>query len=95
MFYLNRDVPSEFMANLTEQQNPTVDNYADQNPLDQNIRSGSGFEQFTYAQILAGQNTNPPTKEAKETSEIKAIGGIDYKSDIQANKDLDNIPGTG
>lgn len=73
MFYISRDVPSEYM-----QKGTNANNYADENALDQNIRSGSGYAQYTYDDILSGKSTVIPDSEAKSTAEIKKIGGIDY-----------------
>ncbi|WP_342274831.1 lipoprotein [Spiroplasma endosymbiont of Cantharis lateralis] len=88
MFYISRDVPSEFVDN--ELTGPAQ---ADRNALDQNIRSGSGFEQFTYAKALNGtiSGETVPLIEAKDKDGIKTIGGIDYHEDILANTSLDNL----
>ncbi|ALD66263.1 lipoprotein [Spiroplasma cantharicola] len=88
MFYISRDVPSEFIDNKL-----TGPAQADRNALDQNIRSGTGFEQFAYAKALNGTNSGEavPITEVKDKQEIKNIGGIDYHEDIQANTSLDQL----
>ncbi|WP_342274830.1 lipoprotein [Spiroplasma endosymbiont of Cantharis lateralis] len=92
MFYISRDVPSHFQDNGL-----TGAAQADQNALDQNIRSGSGFKQFTYAEALNGtllENDIP--KEITDKDEvISQLKAIDYKNDIQANKALDNLENPG
>ncbi|AUF83709.1 hypothetical protein CXP39_02780 [Mesoplasma syrphidae] len=91
MFYISRDAPSYFDDNGL-----TGPAQADQNALNQNVRSGSGFEQFTYAKALNGtilEDSDIP-QEAKSVEDVIKIGGIDYQKDIQKNTDLDN-PGEG
>ncbi|WP_342258408.1 lipoprotein [Spiroplasma endosymbiont of Dioctria linearis] len=92
MFYISRDVPSHFQDNGL-----TGPAQADQNALDQNIRSGSGFKQFTYAEALNGNLlANAIPKEITDKEEvIKELKAIDYKNDIQANKALDNLENPG
>ncbi|WP_027063095.1 lipoprotein [Mesoplasma seiffertii] len=87
MFYISRDVPSEF-----QQKGDSIHNLNDNNALNPNIRSGSGFKQFTYAKALNGTLTRDQlVPEAKTKAEIKAIGGIDYQEDIEKIKGLDNL----
>lgn len=85
MFYLSRDVPSEFKSN-----NLVGEAMADRNALDQNIRSGAGYEQFTYAKALNGMLKSFTKQEAKTKEEVVKIGGIDYDDAIEKVTDLDN-----
>ncbi|WP_027062989.1 hypothetical protein [Mesoplasma seiffertii] len=89
MFYISRDTPSLFEDN--GQEGPAQ---ADKNALNENIRSGSGFEQFTYAKALNGTFETKDLK-PEEVVDIKNVGGIDYKEDIQNNTDLDNLENPG
>ncbi|QBQ07299.1 bifunctional chitinase/lysozyme [Spiroplasma gladiatoris] len=88
MFYLTRDYPSEFMSNGLGK-----DALADTNPIDQNIRSGSGYEKLTYAKVLSGkmaENDIPLEKTKKE--DLKTLDGfLDYDNDIRNNKSLDEV----
>ncbi|AUF83436.1 hypothetical protein CXP39_01290 [Mesoplasma syrphidae] len=87
MFYISRDVPSEF-----QKKGNSIYNLSDDNALNQNIRSGSGFKQFTYAKALNGTlKREHLVPEAQTKAEIRVIGGIDYQEDIEKVKALDNI----
>ncbi|QEH61624.1 bifunctional chitinase/lysozyme [Spiroplasma chinense] len=88
MFYISRDVPSLFIDN-----GGTSSGQADLNALNQNVRSGSGFEQFTYAKALNGTITSetPIPDEAITKEDVKKIGGIDYFDVIDSNEDLDDL----
>ncbi|WP_339034815.1 hypothetical protein [Spiroplasma endosymbiont of Cantharis rufa] len=92
MFYISRDVPSHFEDNKL-----TGPAQADQNALDQNIRSGSGFKQFTYAEALNGTllEDDIPKEITDKGEVISILKAIDYKKDIQANKALDNLENGG
>ncbi len=92
MFYISRDVPSHFEDNKL-----TGPAQADQNALDQNIRSGSGFKQFTYAEALNGtlSKDDIPEEITDRDEVISKLKAIDYKKDIQANKALDNLENPG
>ncbi|AOX43882.1 bifunctional chitinase/lysozyme [Spiroplasma sp. NBRC 100390] len=81
MFYLSRDFPSHFQANEAGN--------ADQNPLDQNIRSGTGYESFTYSKILSGQQTIAPVEPTDKNQILQLKGALDYHHIILNNKDLD------
>ncbi|ALD66264.1 lipoprotein [Spiroplasma cantharicola] len=92
MFYISRDVPSHYEDNGLE--GPAQ---ADRNALDQNIRSGSGFKQFTYAEALNGKlSENEIPEEIRDKDEIiSKLKAIDYKKDIQENKALDQLENGG
>ncbi|AOG60554.1 bifunctional chitinase/lysozyme [Spiroplasma helicoides] len=78
MFYISRDVPSEFISNNSG----NVNDLADQNPLDQNIRSGTLYKQYSYADALSGLVTSKE-QEAANVGEAK---GVDYAKDIIGGK---------
>ncbi|WHQ36620.1 hypothetical protein [Spiroplasma sp. SV19] len=81
MFYISRDFPSHFQAN-------DIGN-ADQNPLDQNIRSGTGYEAFTYSKILSGQKIVAPNEVTDRNQILALSGALDYDRIIRNNQDLD------
>ncbi len=83
MFYLTRDYPSKFESN-----NESNEALADKNPLDQNIRSGAGFEKLAFAKILSGHLNEVKDEVTKDDLE-KLDGYIDYKKNIEGNKELD------
>lgn len=83
MFYLTRDYPSKFESN-----NESNEALADKNPLDQNIRSGAGFEKLAFAKILSGHLNEVKDEVTKDDLE-KLDGYIDYKKNIEGIKELD------
>ena len=86
MFYLTRDYPSKFESN-----NESKEALADKNPLDQNIRSGAGFEKLTFAKILSG-HLNEAKDEVTKAEDLEKLDGyIDYEKNIKNNKALDEI----
>ncbi|ASP28329.1 bifunctional chitinase/lysozyme [Spiroplasma corruscae] len=85
MFYLTRDYPSKL-----ELTGDNANNYADKNALDQNIRSGSGYEKFTFAKALNGSLTK--AKQEVKGDNIKDLDGfMDYDKDIRNNNSLDEV----
>ncbi|QGS51528.1 hypothetical protein [Spiroplasma tabanidicola] len=87
MFYLTRDYPSLFESNGLNE-----DALADKNPIDQNIRSGSGYEKFTYAKVLTGKLSGTSIPEEATGENVKSLSGfMDYDRDIRQNTSLDEI----
>ncbi|ATZ21541.1 hypothetical protein [Mesoplasma tabanidae] len=81
MFYLSRDIPSEYKAN--------GNNTGDLNALYQNIRSEMGFSKYSFAGALNGTKTNINEKDTNDINEIIKRGGIDYDIRIRNNNGLD------
>ncbi|AKX34185.1 bifunctional chitinase/lysozyme [Spiroplasma litorale] len=91
MFYITRDYPSEFMSNGLG-----PDGIADKNALDQNIRSASGYDKFTYSKILNGTMKTDIPEEAKTPEAISKLDGyLNYDRDIRNNHSLDEYQKEG
>ncbi|WP_338972746.1 lipoprotein [Spiroplasma endosymbiont of Panorpa germanica] len=93
MFYITRDHPSFF-----ENNGLSGNALADKNPIDQNLRSGAGFEEYAYAKALNGKmsyETAQSLKEVTDKEKIKQLKGyLDLKT-IDDNKAFDDIENDG
>lgn len=97
MFYITRDHPSEFKQNNNlDPKNPNM--WADQNPIDQNIRSASMYEEYAYSKSLNGtykyEDANKLIEHKKEDLVKDKLGYIDIEF-IDDNKEIAALENDG
>lgn len=84
IFYISRDFPSYFEGGNTSSS-------GDQNPIDQNLRSGIGYQKFTYSKIFNGTLTTVPEVKVNKNDILNLPGALDWDNLIINNKDLDQF----
>ncbi|AHI53589.1 hypothetical protein SSABA_v1c01770 [Spiroplasma sabaudiense Ar-1343] len=91
MFYITRDHPSYFDSN-----NLPGNGLADLNKIDQNIRSGAGYEEFAYAKALNGKLADASSlKEAASKTEVAKLKGYLDVDKINGNTKLQGLESDG